>query len=96
MIEQKLKALLRRLFGLFAVTLALGIPMILFLGPILDEYPTFDGSIPTATALIAMGSMAFATLVILAILLFSIVPASVELVKAIRQARQEANGDLFP
>lgn len=96
MIEEKLRALLRRLFGLFAVVLALGIPMMIFLGPILDENPTFDGSMPTATALITMGSMAFSALVILAVLLFSIVPALVDLVKAIRQARQEANGDLFP
>lgn len=96
MIEQRLRELAKQTFLFLAVTLVLSIPLMIFVAPLLDQYPTFDGSVPTATGLIVMGAMVVFSLIVFGMLFFQVLPALAKLIKAIWQARREANGDMFP
>lgn len=96
MIKAALKNLAIAVFGLIASGTVLGIPLMLWVGPVMERNPSLDlpaflpGDIWPITALLTFG------LAVLAFLLFVIAPAIVDVFRAIWHSRDNANGDMFP
>jgi hypothetical protein len=96
MIKKSLLELAKRTFWLIAVVLVLTIPMVLIVGPGLEEGPSFDGNLATSTGWISMAGLVAFTLIVAGTFVFWIFPALLQLGEDILEARKDGKEELFP
>jgi protein-S-isoprenylcysteine O-methyltransferase Ste14 len=98
MISKAIQKLAKRLFIFMAVAMLLGVPLSLFSGAYLNGEPNLE-SMNTASFLTIAGVIAF-SLIVVAVMLFLLLPALIELLQAIwdsiQQARQDREAQMFP
>ena len=98
MISKAIQKLAKRFFIFMAIALVLGFPLSLFTGVYFNGEPNLE-SMNAASFLTIAGVIAF-SLIVVAIMLFLLLPALIELLQAIwdsiQQARQDPEAEMFP